>query len=232
MQYLCVGTNIIYKDLFLDVTNGIKGKPKGGIWATKYTSPYYNEWMEFLKGHPSALFYRYPSSPFKLPAIVITLKEDSSIFIVDSREKLEYLKVKYPTPDNWIDYTSLAKDYDAIFVDIHTALSLPNTDERKNLWSFGVTSLIISNPNCIEFYEQAQVQIDPYDYEFETMQYYEIVVDETKRQIEPFPHPEVLDYLTSNFQEDDTTAIDEYLKQNNFDHQTGQLLIRKAFNQS
>ncbi len=232
MQYLCVGTNVIYQDLFCNVTSGRGAKPKGGIWATRYTNSYYNEWIEFFKTHPSALFYNHPTDPFNLPAVVITLKENSNIFIIDSKEKLDYLKKKYPTSTNWIDYTALAQDYDAIYLDIQTALSLSDTNERNNIWSYGVSSLIITNLDCIANYKQAQVQIEPYDYEFDSMQSYKIVIDEQERQVEAFKHPEILTTLENNYNDEDTTAIDEYLKQYNLEREIEKLLVRKAFNQS
>ena len=115
MNYLSIGTNSLSADLFLEIKNTNGVKPIGGIWATEHnnTNLNYNEWVEYLCYHPYVLFYHQFNDPYMLPAIYFTLKDNSNIFVIDSIEKINFLKNKYPHND-WIDYEKLSQNFDGI----------------------------------------------------------------------------------------------------------------------
>lgn len=166
--YLSVGCNIIVPELFQPIKNG-NPKPSGGIWATPQdlSTLTYNSWVDFLSCYPNILFYKKRNSnPFLIPAVLIVLKDDAHIFHLTSKKDLDYLKQKYPTPDNWIDYEKISMEYDAINIELLPLCTEVDNEEQRKFAEFGVSSLILFNLNCINYYKSAQVSIEPYDYEF------------------------------------------------------------------
>ena len=151
MQYLSVGTNQILADLHQPIRNG-QIKPTGGLWATIHDPNYpnYNPWIEVLSIHPHILFYKnLHSNPFLLPASLITLNTNAKIFIIKTKNQLEFLKKYYPTNDDWIDFEKLSQDFDGIFLDLDRILQNISPEDRRKIKTFAVSTLIIINLNCI-----------------------------------------------------------------------------------
>lgn len=202
MNFLSVGTDTISQNLFQNIKNGNDTKPYGGLWATKYDSrfPGYNEWVDFLIQNIHLLFYMNYTNPFELPAVYFTLKDNAKIFNIDSKEKLEYLKNKYPNQEKWINFEKLQENYDGIFIRITSLLN------EKNINSFGVNTLILFNLNCIKEYQSAKVFIEPFDYTlYNHLIEYEIKLDSEKKQIKKTDQN--IELLISK--------IKEYIKSNN-----------------
>lgn len=188
--FLSVGTSKIDTTLQRPIING-ETKPKGGLWATEQDpqNTYYNTWINFLSTHLHLLYYKKVSNPFLVPAVFITLKEDANIFYLNNQNKLNFLKKYYPTPDGWIDFERLSEDYAGIYIDISQIYTsdIP-IEEKRKIAKFDVSSLIIFDLECIDYYQQAQIDIEPFDYEFEhSFQYYTITIDERKNKIEFSP---------------------------------------------
>ena len=185
--YLSVGTNKILKDLEQPIKNG-NPKPTGGLWATIYDESYpnYNPWIEVLSTKPHILFYKNPKgNPFIIPSVLITLKDSARIFKLNNINQLEFLKKHYPTNDNWIDFESLSQDYDGLYIDLFAVCKDAPFKIKRQLAPFAISSLIIFNLNSIKYYQEATVNIEPYDYEFETeFNFYEIKIDDTMHEVD------------------------------------------------
>lgn len=164
MQYLTFGKNIIDNSLFMLIQDPPQGhiKPLGGLWCTEYSLEYpnYNEWLDFLNNHPSYFIHKYP---LKTKALILTLKESSNIFILDSLEKLEYLKNNY-TLDNNFSFEKLSHDYDGIYIKIFKL-------NDKYIQEYDVNSLILFNLDCIDYYDQAIINFDADFFENEESTY-------------------------------------------------------------
>ena len=184
--YLSVGTNKILKELEQPIKNG-NPKPTGGLWTTIHDTRYptYNPWIEFLSIHPHILFYKNAQgNPFQIPAVLIALKETVKIFTLENANQLAFLKKYYPTTDEWIDFEKLSKDYDGIFIDLTNIYRSATEEDRKSFANYAVSSLILFNLDCIKHYQQAIVDIEPFDYECENeFMNYEIVVKPQKYPI-------------------------------------------------
>ena len=184
--YLTIGTNQILADLHQPIKNG-QTKPTGGLWATLHNDnyPHYNPWIEFISIHPHILFYKNPhGNPFLLPASLITLKNNANIFILKSSNQLEFLKKYYPTNDGWIDFEKLSQDFDGIFIDISSIYNNAKQEDKCKIAEFAVSTLIIFDLNCIEHYQKAKVDIEPFDYEFEKeFTNYTIVIEKEVQKI-------------------------------------------------
>lgn len=208
--YLSVGTNQLIKELHQPIKNG-NPKPNGGLWATINDENYsnYNPWIEYLSINPHIIFYKNKkSNPFLLPAVLITLKESAKIFMLKNINQMEYLKKYYPTSENWIDFEKLSEDYDGIFIDLTELYKNASKEDKKKIASFSVSSLILFNLDCIKHYQQATVDIEPFDYEYEReFIKYEIKVDKPIHQITELDSitKEFIDQIKKNF----TGAIDE-----------------------
>ena len=192
MKYLTVGTKNINFDLFRDVqdTNERNSmKPAGGLWLTEYNEDIqnYNHWVDFMVGHPYILFYKNKSgSPWRQDCSVVTLKENSNLFYLDSKEKLEYLVSRYPFQDGKFSYPELSRDYDGVYVDLGNLFhASTDYDIFKKFSSFGVSSLILFHLGCIDFYYPGEVLIEPFDYEnnMNFDRFYEIKYDKNKKKV-------------------------------------------------
>lgn len=247
MNYLSIGTNVLLSELFLEIKNTDKIKPTGGLWATIYEGIHYNEWVDYLCSHPHLIFYHNYEDPYSLPAVKFTLKSDSQIFIVDSIEKIYFLKSKYPYK-SWIDYEKLSQDYDGIYIDIRSLSANDDKLIQDIINAFSVNTLVLFNTNCIDFYQKATIDLSSIDFEnpFEYPEY-TIQVNTSKKQINEANNKittlieTIKKYITDNdikinyenyeiikatFQE----AISKTLKSCEIS-QNDILLIRKVFNQ-
>lgn len=245
MGYLSVGSSYISPELFLDIKNTDSIKPSGGIWATKHDTQYksYNEWVDYLCNHSHILYYHGFSNPYNLPATYITLKKESNIFILDSLEKLSFLKT-----NNSLDYEKLAQDYDGIYIDIKKLSKYQDKEVTSLIDDFCVSTLIIFNISCIQYYQEAYVDLRDASLKggFHQAEYL-IVIDDIMHFIDiPKTNIESLiesikEYIRKNnivitgenieiikniFQ----NSIEEVLKNQGI-HKKDMLLIRKVFNQ-
>lgn len=156
-KYLNLGLKQIDPSLFNPIKDNILNplKPQGGLWFSLYNElyPNYNEWIDFITYKPSIYFYKYASTT--LNAIIITLKNNANIYYLDSKEKFQELKQKYPF-HNYFSYEALSHDYDAIFINPYF--------DNKFLDEFDIKSLILFNLDVILNYKEAFVEIDPFFY--------------------------------------------------------------------
>lgn len=209
MNYLSIGTNNISSELFLEIKNRDGFKPTGGLWATAHDNKYvnYNEWAEYLCSHPYLIFYQHYENPYLLPAIYFTLKDNSNIFIIDSIEKIKFLKSKYPY-NNWINYEKMSQDYDGIFVNIDALRKIDRETFKCIIDSFSVNTLILFNLNCIKHYQKASIDLigtefnNPYEFPE-----YTIIIEKEKKEIKS-PSIEVQTLIET---------IKKYIKDNNIE---------------
>lgn len=184
--FLHIGTNYIFPEIIFPIRNTNGSKPNGGLWATVQDKDInnFNPWIEFLRFHPHILFYKY-TNPFQIPATLITLKESANIFSVKNINELNFLKTYYKDNKGWIDFEALTKDFEGLLIDIDSLLTQNIDDDIKiKLLEFGVSSLILFNLDSIAYYQQAQIDIAPYDYEYEKeFTNYKIIYSTTRLSI-------------------------------------------------
>ena len=110
MKYLTVGTSEIRDDLFVkpEDTIATSVKPRGGLWLTQYHDERYNEWVDYILEDPVVLYYKSKGhSIWEQPCSLVTLKETANIFVLDSKESLDYLKQNYPLDDDKFSYEQI-----------------------------------------------------------------------------------------------------------------------------
>lgn len=171
MSYLTVGTDTIYGDSFLpiqdsDLTGSIK--PRGGLWLTEFDMrcSNYNSWVDFMVVHPYILFYKNKGrNPFQQPCSVVFLKENAPIFRLSTREDYQFLLMNYSDDVNKFSFERLSLDFDGVYVDILNLNRELELEDFNLFSSFGVNSLILFSPECIDYYYSGVVQIEPFDYE-------------------------------------------------------------------
>lgn len=249
MGYLSIGSGFISSDLFLKIKNTDGIKPTGGIWATNYDLKYenYNEWVDYLCANPYILYYQNVENPHKLSATHIILKEDANIFMLDSLEKIMFLKEKYPY-NGWVDFEKMALFYDGIYVDIHKIMDIKDELSYMIAKAFSVSTLLLFNPYSIKYYQKASVDLSNIDfnnrYEFgeytitlenkllqvqDTSLDVQILIEIIKRYIIKNNiqiNGENIEKIKKIFQ----GSINEALKYQNIP-QKDSLLVRKVFNQ-
>lgn len=250
MSYLSVGSGFISSDLFLEIKNTTGIKPTGGIWATDYDLFYqnYNEWVDYLCAHPYILYYQNFENSHNLTAAHIILKENANIFILDSLEKLTFLKEKYPY-NGWIDYEKMVLHYDGIYVNINKITNSNDKLSHMIASVFSVNTLLLFNPYCIKHYQKAIIDLSNVDFDnhHEFGEYTITLEDGLLNIYEPSLEVQALievirmyiknnnidatceniDQVKKIFRE----AIHETLRFQNIP-QKDMLLIRKVFNQS
>lgn len=192
-KFLSVGKDTITHHSFWPVEDQEKPdkiKPLGGLWFTLFdpSCPKYNEWVDYIIENPYILFYKYLKSGH-VPCSVVTLKENSKIFILKTPDDLNLLKAKYPHNIQLFSYELLSKDYDGIWVDYYYLMNSNLDGKVKNiLENFSVRTLIIFNLNVIEYYQSAKLYLPDLDYygnnNTEVMEMYEIVTSDTKKKVD------------------------------------------------
>lgn len=185
MNYLSIGTNYISKDLFQPIKNGNGYKPYGGIWATIHNKEYinYNEWMDHILLNPYILFNIDKTNPLEIPAVYITLKNNTNIFMLNTKESLTYLLEKFPL-NNWIDFEKLSKYYDGIYINILELARQTTKEQFNKLLSYSVNTLILFNPECIDYYQKTIINININDYTIESLEMgYKININDKKEII-------------------------------------------------
>lgn len=194
MKYLTVGTRELREDLLYkieDIEDISHIKPRGGLWLTKQYDDCktFNEWVDYIIENPRILCLKNKSPYiFTQPCSLVTLKEDAKVFNLNTMDKFKELIRKYPYENTKFSYEELSKDYDGIYVDIHGVIR----DEKREkivdqFRRFSIDSLILFNLDCIDYYQSGNIEIEPFDLEFPTYDYYyEInIEDERKRVIKP-----------------------------------------------
>jgi len=191
-KYLTVGTDKILKELFQPIKNPISNneiKPTGGIWCTSFDPklPNYNSWVDYLLENPHLLVHKnHFSSPFIQPSLMITLKDTTQIFTLDSLEKLEILKKNYKLEFGYIDYEAISKNFDAIYIDLKSLLPKLPREEQIMFKKFVVSTLLIFNLHCIDYYQPSQVIIEPFELEYSHLYWdksYQIKTEEQKLKV-------------------------------------------------
>lgn len=208
-KFLTVGTDDIKDELFRSIEDTSVIKPKGGLWFTKFDERFlnFNLWVDYMLMNQHILFNKYTSS-FKLPCSLVTLKENANILNLDSDSILDKLIDMYPSEKNELfSYEKLARDYDGIYIDINKIRGKYFDSVR----TFGVSSLVLFNTKCIEYYQQGVVDIIPYDYQFRDycdITTYNINIDNIKKYITPTSedYKELVDTISR--------ALHKYLKLN------------------
>lgn len=189
MEYLTVGTDQITKELFVPVKDGGKAlfKPDGGLWLTEYNTDSYNEWLDFLIDNPTVFFYKNRSlNIWRQPCSLVILNKNSKIYRLFDDGSYDFLRYNYPLDTSRFSYEKLAKEYDGIFVDV---LKLIRNCDRKQadriIREFSVSSLLLFNLDCINYYQSGYVLIKPFDFDYYVYEDtgYEIVTDKVKKRI-------------------------------------------------
>ena len=171
MKYLTLGTEEIKDDLFrkvndTDLKNSMK--PTGGLWLTEYDENIsnYNRWVDFVLCRPHILFYKnHQNNPFIQPCSVVSLRENSNLYVLHNDQTLDYLMKCFPL-NNKFSYEELSKYYDGIYVNLGSLfMGKYNKEVLNSFSSFGVSSLILFNLDCIDYYQSGIVNIEPFDYE-------------------------------------------------------------------
>ena len=191
MKYLTVGTKDISEELFRPVTDtnlSKSMKPTGGLWFTEYDENIknYNRWVDFMICRPHILFYKSQgSNPFVQPCSAVSLKSDSSLYVLHNDQTLDYLMKCFPL-DGKFSYKELSKYYDGIYVNLGGLfLGKYDKDILKKFSSFDVSSLILFNTDCIDYYQSGDVYIEPFDYEsgVDYASGYEIRLNSEKKKV-------------------------------------------------
>ena len=186
--YLSIGKKNLSYENFNPINKNLTFKPNGGLWATLHNTKYktYNAWLDFISSNLHILFYKYiKSNDYNIPAVLFTLKDNAKILHINDENDLNNLMNKYFI-NNYIDYKTLSKDFDGIYLCINNLLRTINDNNlKKELADFDVDSLILFNLDCIAYYQEAIVTIATYDYEInhECIEY-EIKIKEEQKQIE------------------------------------------------
>ena len=194
MKYLTVGTDEIRRDLFRNVETtelADSMKPAGGMWFSEYNKSGSNEWVRFMMNHIYIWFYKNNNirvngyvDPFAKPCSLVSLKNDVHLYTVHNSQSLDYL-MKYFPANGKFSYEELSKYYDGVYVDLNRLFSLKDYDNDilKKFSSFGISSLVLFNLDCIDYYNSGKVILEPFDYEVgERPQNYEIKIDDTKKK--------------------------------------------------
>ncbi len=170
-NYIFIGSPIITKELFRKVLRSLNNyscKPNGGLWASKYTSPYHiSDWYSYLIDKKEIAFYKNLSS-----ASMFTLKDDANILVINDYETVLNLIAKFPSIHQKLSYyespeipveqkifsfEELTKYYDGVYVD-YDHFRFSNSTDIFNSWS--VNSLLLFNLDCIESFSPVSIDFD------------------------------------------------------------------------
>ena len=168
MLYLNVGTDEIRNDSFKPLRDGEEGfyKPTGGFWLTQYDPKYanYNMWVDYLIDNPQVLFYKSHASVFQQPCAIVELREDAKIYTFKHEDNYRELLGKYPLYDSSFSYEAMSKDYDGIYVDLHSLFNeVKDKTIGKIIRQYCVSTLLLYNLDCIDYYYSGGVDISPFD---------------------------------------------------------------------
>lgn len=185
--FLSIGKKDINYEDFHSIKNQ-SNKPYGGLWATKHDIKYisYNEWMDFLISNPNILFYKYiKNSNFSIPAVFIMLKNNAKILNINSLSDYLDAKEKYAKEGSLFDFEKIAKNYDGVFIKTTNLLKeIPDSMDKETLKKYDVNTLLLFNLNVIDYYQEAVIDIMPFDCEIcnECIEY-EIKINSERKRI-------------------------------------------------
>lgn len=178
-EYIMIGSPIITREIFRNVLrplNNYSHKPSGGFWACELISNIGNisNWLTYLQDADSIARYKDINK-----STIFTLKENSKILVLDSKDKIIELSKKYPSyhyilgfkdelaDENTIfDFEKISQCYDGIYVnldrmDYNTVVTLFDN------WC--VSTLLLFNLDCIKEYKTAPIIFDidnPYSFPY------------------------------------------------------------------
>lgn len=167
--FITVDTEVIRDELMIPVQrpqDTYTFKPRKGLWATIYRGEDGNvcDWLNFLQNNEA-----YKKMIFKKAAI-FKLKNSANICVIRTKEDVERLSIQYPSLHHKlsfykkklllkcfpINYETLLDDYDGVYIDLEQ-LPKEMLREDREFYAFDVSSLILSNTNCIEYYQSVEL---------------------------------------------------------------------------
>lgn len=189
MTFLSIGLETIIPELFQDIKNNPKNpfKPIGGLWATKHIEeiPYYNPWLDAICENKRILTQYIQKNKFNQNGILLTIKNQSNIFILDSLEKFTYLMENFSINEN-IDYEKLAQVYDGFYINIEQLYGIENPIIKKLIQEYIVSTFILFNLNRVLCYKKANINIEEFDLsEHNYLPFYSINVNPGVEYIRP-----------------------------------------------
>lgn len=189
MSYLTIGTDELLIEKMAPITNNEDGKPRGGLWATVQTEYNdYNSWLDYLTCSVGihVLYYKYASDLPYLRAAHFELKKNANILNIETNEDFKNAMMDFSCDGSWLDFEKIATFFDGIYINTKLCYTLKDFDKAKNILNlFSVSSLILFNLDCVEYYQKASVKINnngfsEYGYEDIT---YVIEIEDEKRQV-------------------------------------------------
>lgn len=162
-KFLSVGTASLNHQLFWPVDEPLNSKsikPYGGLWLTLHEKDYYNSWVDLLTSHPHLLFFKY-ENPVRIPAVLVTLRQNARIFNLNNYDDFLFLKKNYPHSNFLLSYKAMAKDYDGVYFNLFSIVCDQRFSyEEQNIFrELGVESLVLFNLSCILYYQSSLVSI-------------------------------------------------------------------------
>lgn len=166
-EYITIGTKNISRDAFRQVLRPSHQnfyKPNGGLWASEFISKIncICQWHDYLLYEdPETAAYKNINE-----GALFTLNDNSKILTLDSTKKIIETSAKYPSYHHMlsnndienklhiIDYESLAKDYDGIYVSVNQ-LGFNEISNTFIPWS--VDTLLLFNLECIKEYQSVDI---------------------------------------------------------------------------
>lgn len=151
-----------------------RGKPDGGLWSSTYIpqydkdSPFISDWQNYLMTTSG----KY--SPDNAPdtAYTFTVSEDANILYIDSLDKYNELLEQYRDDkfSNTLDYETLSKDYDGLYIDYQTASNNSFGDNPLKNWM--VETMLVFNPDIVEWDDVKEVEIPQFNFDNEYFEKY------------------------------------------------------------
>lgn len=139
MKYIHYGSEKFDISMFDEVENDFPFKPKGGLWASRYSS--YNGWLDFCVNK------KFEIEELK-KSFVFSISKSAKILVIDSTAKLDKVLDNYGYVCSSgflrIDFEKISKKYDAVEVLISKENEL--YDKMKG-WD--CDSIVIMNPSVI-----------------------------------------------------------------------------------
>ena len=164
-EYLHNGTGEIYRELWGNIyTISNYLKPLGGFWTIPYSEEYFSDWMDYL--------YDTDKTRFDIARnkenVLVRLKNNTKLLIVNDKNDYKNLKdsgliitldkpirklVGYNYVDIYemLDYESISKIYDALYI---------NPWINNSLYSYSVKTMLIMNPDIIDYYKKVLINYD------------------------------------------------------------------------
>ena len=140
-EFVHYGHKYFDKKLFKPVTNWeIHSKPKGGLWASDVTAKY--GWKDWCKGED----FRECCTD---NSFVFSLTSNARVLIINKVSDLKMLprfKTEVFDASIWysLDFEQIAKDYDAMEVNISN-----DPDLYYKLYGWDCDSIVVMNPDIV-----------------------------------------------------------------------------------